>query len=1042
MYTYYNIDIKTKKETEKEINQECIEIYSKKLELNSMILGEIKKTNKKFILNAKSENRSETFGNMASFIDPLLKLLWEKPKIVSELLLNSNSKDVKENLAPFIVNNFYENILSSFYIDDNLMYLITLLIQKDINSLNDVNQPEKFLEETICGIILEELRNKNDIQTFFKIIITKIVQQLELSFSNQEIIFNINELEHKILKNRNDNLNNKKKGIKAKEAYKKTIEVEWENEEEAEKASKAKKMNIFNSKYMPDLIKDEIISKKNEEKNNNVKDYLDLQINYCEKIKNDNVFTNMIFLSDLFKSENPEELFIYYQIFFFKAIALIKKLYSTFLNNLYLIPYSMKCICKIILLLLKKKFPDINIIQQNAFIAKFFIDKLLIPIIKNPAINALIDSYIISETTMNNLSKISEILKKFASGKLYMNTVKSEMDLTPFNRFFIEQMPKTISLFESLTKVQLPSFLEKYINNELPENYEFDYFMENPDEIIYHRSICYNFDNIFIIVNNLHSLKNKILLSDNLLKTIEQFNLSKLNDYKKADENKYIIIEPKPKKKEKLPIKNYFLITELVPNEKFSKLFKIDRKHHNYYYINELKKTDNEEQISQNLIIKVKNLLCSLLYNYETLIIKEFEDGTTENIFKILGELRKFMKSINKVIDNSIPSIWYVDSLMNYLQKLPENYKKNNFELLYKEIEKEVNNSIKECDFEEMSCFIDKMKFAKRGKNYYEHAISIITEIFINQKVQLIIEKEKISVDISFKCSKNSNEKSLNIIPTEFNKHLSILDGMFEESKKKPKTCETIKAFTVFFPNLVMFQNQENKFQILKELDIPKKLDEYFKIIRNKLKKSENILNLQNFDKIMNKIYDFVMEKLYSKINLSRPSNKDNIILDKCVELSWTEPKHYMHSNINYNYDNFLPDVVNYFKLIDSEKSPRKKFIYLNLIFKCIDDVCKFNGGFESKGVDNLLPILNYALVKAQPSHIDSNCSYMSLFLGNKKGGSDDSLLSQLIAIGEFVYTITFDKLNGVTKNEFDDKCEECHLSRTGSGSSDWISSN
>ena len=45
------------------------------------------------------------------------------------------------------------------------------------------------------------------------------------------------------------------------------------------------------------------------------------------------------------------------------------------------------------------------------------------------------------------------------------------------------------------------------------------------------------------------------------------------------------------------------------------------------------------------------------------------------------------MKSSNFVVDGSIPSEWYVSSLLEYLQKIPEELTRNDCERLYDEIE-------------------------------------------------------------------------------------------------------------------------------------------------------------------------------------------------------------------------------------------------------------------------------------------------------------------------------------------------------------------
>jgi len=80
------------------------------------------------------------------------------------------------------------------------------------------------------------------------------------------------------------------------------------------------------------------------------------------------------------------------------------------ISNSHKLPYSSRCICKIISLLIKKRFPSISETEKNAFIAKFFFGKLLVPILKNPIIEALIGDFIITGNTLNNLKIIGDII--------------------------------------------------------------------------------------------------------------------------------------------------------------------------------------------------------------------------------------------------------------------------------------------------------------------------------------------------------------------------------------------------------------------------------------------------------------------------------------------------------------------------------------------------------------------------------------------------------------------------------------------------------
>ena len=94
----------------------------------------------------------------------------------------------------------------------------------------------------------------------------------------------------------------------------------------------------------------------------------------------------------------------------------------------------------------------------------------------------------------------------------------------------------------------------------------------------------------------------------------------------------------------------------------------------------------------------------------------------------------------------------------------------------------------------------------------------------------------------------------------------------------------------------------------------------------------------------------------------------------------------------------------------------------MNKIFQSISNVVKFSGGGQT-GVDDTMPILNYAFIKAKPPHMISNCKYMELFIGDKKNREEGSQLAQLTAICEFAENITPDKLFGIDDEQFLKRC-------------------
>ena len=1022
-----------------------------------MINERLKIDNKKYQLINRNEDQCKFFKELNTYIPKLLFFLWSKPQIVSEVLYNSEIGPVREHLAPLIVNNFYENIISSNYIEDNLIYVIALLLKKEIDSLENTEDSEKFLEETSCGCILEQLRNKNDIKYFFKNIITNVVEKMEVEYSGSDINLNVKQIQEKYQQTKDEleklyRKTGKKKKMLDNDFYRKIIisnVFSFEEEEDNENGSFTIPKdnidpNLFNSKYIPDLTKSELENQKKAfEKNVQMSDYCDLNIKRCQK---DDEYANQKLLQNIFDSPISKEVLASYQIDFSKIINLINKLLENLLNDLYLLPYSVKCICKIILLLTKKKFKNIKETEINSFMSKFFFDKLFAPIFENPGLGASIDNIIISGTTKHNASIINIVLKKLASGRLFKNDIDKESDYTPLNWFFLDKMPEVYKFFDNITKVTLPPFIEKLINNELPSNFELDYFAENVDEVICHRSICYTLDDLMALLECMNKCRDKLFpTEEDTDKTMRGLRLTfeklvsesctkSLKDLQEKKEREILKIpDPKNKKKDKevegREILKYFLITDINTNERYTKLFEIKQEKANFS-IKELKKTQTDEEIMQNNIIKVKNFFCNLLYNYRTLVKTDFNEGTTTDTIAILKELKKFIKSSDFVIDGSIPSEWYVSSLLEYLKKIPKELTKNDCRELYNQIENDINNSIKELDFEALSVCLGKVKFAKRVKINYDRTSKYILNIDLNENVQSIIEKDIIPVEIHFKYNKKEKEFIIEEKAPTKEMQLNLLDSnLLDDPKKKKKNiCKTIKSFTKKFPDLVKYQQLYDRtlINMEEEMKITEKLTSYFEIVKRHIEKKVSDEN--EMIEINNKIYDYVMEKIYEKIYPIEPDPNDYQIFRRCVLLSWTEPKNFILKKTNYVFDSFLPDVIEFFSKMDKEKSPRIKFLYMKKIFGAINDVLRFNGGDGSSGVDDQMPILNYAFIKARPQHISSNCKFMNLFIGKNKNRSEGSQLTQLSGICEHVVNLTYKQLNGVTEKEFNEKCNEAQF--------------
>ena len=183
----------------------------------------INKMNQVFEKNDKifefCENSSVILRDLNTYTPSLINELWKKPKLVASIIEHSDINALREHLAPFFANNFYENILSYDCIEDNLLYVLTLLMQSEINNLNDINQKDKFLVNTPCGIMFEEIYKNVEVQMYLNKITKNAIENLENKYSTKQIDFNLKNLANElnsILSNEMNIDNNKKEEFQQK----------------------------------------------------------------------------------------------------------------------------------------------------------------------------------------------------------------------------------------------------------------------------------------------------------------------------------------------------------------------------------------------------------------------------------------------------------------------------------------------------------------------------------------------------------------------------------------------------------------------------------------------------------------------------------------------------------------------------------------------------------------------------------------------------------------------------------------------------------
>ena len=506
--------------------------------------------------------------------------MWEEPKIVALLLSNSQKDDVKEYLAPFICNNFYQNILSPYTIEENLLYVIAIMLKEEISKLNSINQINNFLDKTPCGYLLWELRYKSNIQIFSKNIIYKFIEEIETKCSDNKLNLNIINIVKEIQETEK-NLKKNKKNINNLEdlIFVKNINIPLGGNEEdinfdVFKMNNKREADEFNDKYVSNLTKEElekIINNKYKD-NKNMSDYI---LKQKTKINNDDkLFTNENLINNIFDSKYSKILYFLYEINFLKITKFLDILLNLFLENIKLLPKALKYICKIISILIKKKFPEIIKSDENAFISRFLFVNLLFPLFKNPNY-IYINNLIISENTLYNINYLLDIFNELLLGKFFDNKANN-FHLTPFNWYFIGKMENIFKLYENVLDIKFPLLFEKFVNDQLPNDYRYDYFNEHPEEKISHKSICLSLNDLSYLIKNIDKCKN--ILFPQLI-------------------NNNIIVNENDKNKEK--------------NQKTEKLYKLFNKlnnNNNKTLLNSLKQMGDFEIVMNNQNLKIPNL--------------------------------------------------------------------------------------------------------------------------------------------------------------------------------------------------------------------------------------------------------------------------------------------------------------------------------------------------------------------------------------------------------------------------------------------------
>ena len=666
--------------------------------------------------------------------------------------------------------------------------------------------------------------------------------------------------------------------------------------------------------------------------------------------------------------------------------VIINKIIKTLSNNLDNFPYSVKCILKMIDVLLNKKNNNNNISHLKNYLFKlnFLIGNLIMPILKNPNYNGII-SNIISDITKKNLQIIYDIFEKMLEGSLFKRNEDDSMVL--YNKFIIESLPKLFEIIDNLGKnFELPDYVNRLINSfdNKERNINYNYFKEKKNENIQFQCVCFSLLNIFIFYGII-GINEKSLIEDN--KNLEQKKI--LNEFIKSLKKvnfieKYMVEKEEGKNK-------YYYFTRILYNYNIEKILEnISIKtlnknkediiptykkcleevlsYENYYYLTEFKKI-NENKIENNvkknnIKIKRKNALRSSLINALESINEEDADFRKIIFPKIENNL---IYELNSEQDNKL-IIFCINYLKLNIENLLNKYKKNNYSLLFNEIIIEIKNKI-----------------------------DILNSNIIFEHYKKINEAEKINILSSYYNSQIKNLEKLEYIKYLYQKLLLPCDFIVEKGINdviiKMKYCSenemnNIENMINNFPDFRSYEKEyDNILDIEEKAEVPKAIKDYFSAMKILIKDDYLFDKLEEKEKreISYDLENYILNKLHDKIFPSQFSEEDLFIYQKCEKLYNMKPEQIIDNKKIIN-QNLLKEASKYFQKISIGITPKEKLDYMLKGLKIIQNLITLVTGKELMGSDDIYESFFYSMCIAKIKNLSSNVQYINMYLNRNLG--------------------------------------------------------
>ena len=162
------------------------------------------------------------------------------------------------------------------------------------------------------------------------------------------------------------------------------------------------------------------------------------------------------------------------------------------------------------------------------------------------------------------------------------------------------------------------------------------------------------------------------------------------------------------------------------------------------------------------------------------------------------------------------------------------------------------------------------------------------------------------------------------------------------------------------------------------------------------------------------------MRQIYIYIYPKNQLKSDLDFYNMTKKLSWISPE---HLEIKKVYINQLTNAILWIKKMDEKKSVRDKLFCISSAYNTMNNTIKFSSGKnDDAGQDELTPMFQYIIIKAQPPRIFSNINYIKCFLNDiQLSGELGFLFSQMEIATIFIMNIDYKSLK-ISEEEFNKK--------------------